>query len=135
MPSARAVQQAIGQHDWTKRGTEYVQLRIADVLRDPDLWLQTADQFADHDPTIALQLLQRRQQAGDLPVLLQTLHRLTKRFPNTFDAFILTHLNDMLLTPGQDLNLYLSALENRCRTAGILADYLKLRGFWPPARR
>ena len=135
MPSARAVQHAIGQHDWTKRGTEYIQLRIADVLRDPDLWLQTADQFADHDPTIALQLLQRQQQTGDLPVLLQTLHRLTKRFPNTFDAFILSHLNDTMLAPGTDLNLYLNALENRCRTAGVLADYGKLREFWTPARR
>lgn len=135
MPSARAVQVAIAQHDWTKRGTEYVQLRIADVLRDTDLWLQTADQFADHDSTIALQLLQRQQQTGDLPVLVQTLHRLTKRFPNTFDAFILAHLNDAMLAPESDLNLYLNALENRCRTAGILADYLKLREFWTPARR
>lgn len=135
MPSARAVQQAIDQHNWQKLGTEYVQLRIADVLRDPTGWLQTADQFADRNPDIAGQLLQRRHQSGDLPVLLQTLHRLTNRFPNTFDAFILDHLSDAMLVPGPDLNLYLNALENRCRAAGHLDDYLKLREFWTPARR
>ncbi|MCY7358985.1 MAG: hypothetical protein LH609_16310, partial [Rudanella sp.] len=135
MPSAGAVQRAIAEHNWQKRSTEYVQLRLADVLHDPDLWLKTADQFADLDPVIALQLLQRRQKSGDLPVLLQTLHRLSKRFPNTFDAFILDHLNETMLKPGVDLNLYLAALETRCRAAGHLDDYLKLREFWTEKKR
>lgn len=134
-PSARAVQQAIGQHTWQNRNTEYVQLRIAEVLQDPDLWLKTADQFANHDPVIALQLLQRRHQMGDMPVLIQTLHRLTKQFPNTFDNFVLDTLDDKRLTPGPDLNLYLKALENRCRLAGQLADYLKLREYWTTEQR
>ena len=134
-PSAGAVQQAIRQHNWQNRGTEYVQLRIADTLSDSDGWLQTADAFADNDRVIALQLLQRRQQTGDITVLLQTLHRLTKQFPNAFDAFILANLDDTLLTPGPDLNLYLEALERRCRSAGQLPDYLKLRGYWTESRR
>ena len=135
MPSARAVQQAIGQYNWQNRGTEYVQLRIADLLQEPDLWLQTADQFADHDSVIAGQLLQRRRQIGDLPVLLQTLHRLTKLFPKTFDNFILDTLDETLLAPGPDLTLYLTSLENRCRSAGQLRDYLKLRTFWTEQQR
>ncbi|WP_020606076.1 SWIM zinc finger family protein [Spirosoma spitsbergense] len=134
-PSARAVQQAIGQHTWQNRNTEYLQLRIAEVLSDADLWLNTADQFANHDPVIALQLLQRRRQMGDMPVLIQTLHRLTKQFPNTFDNFVLDTLDDKQLTPGVDLNLYLNALENRCRSAGQLSDYLKLREYWTESRR
>ena len=134
-PSARAVQQAIGQHTWQNRNTEYVQLRIAEVLQDPDLWLNTADQFANHDPVIALQLLQRRRQMGNMPVLIQTLHRLTKQFPNTFDNFVLDTLDDKQLTPGPDLNLYLKALENRCRSAGQLTDYLKLREYWTTEQR
>ncbi len=134
-PSAQIVQQAIGQHNWQNRGTEYVQLRIADVLPDPDLWLQTADLFADRDPGIALQLLQRRRQTGDMPVLVQILHRLTKLFPQAFDAFILDTFDDTLLIPGPDLTLYFTALENRCRSAGQLTDYLKLRSYWTESRR
>ena len=135
MPSARAVQQAFEHYQWQQRGTEYVQLRIADVLRDPDLWLQTADLFADRDSVIAGQLLDRRQQMGDLPVLLQLLHRFAKRFPNTFDEFVLQHLDDKQLVPGPDLNLYLNALENRCRRVGQLPDYLKLRDYWTESQR
>jgi hypothetical protein len=133
--SARIVQQAITQHDWQLLGTEYVQLKIADVLHDQDLWLKTADTFADHDKAIGLQLLQRRQQSGNLPILLQTLHRLTKHFPGTFDAFVLEHLNTTSLAPGPDLNLYLNALENRCRSIGHFDDYLTLREFWTDAQR
>jgi hypothetical protein len=134
-PSARAVQQAIARYNWQNRGTEYVQLRLAEVIQDSDLWLNTADQFADHDPVIALQLLQRRHQMGDMRILLQTLHRLNKLFPNTFDAFILETLDETQLAPGMDLNLYLNALENRCRSAGQLTDYLKLREYWTESRR
>jgi hypothetical protein len=128
-PSAQVVQQAIAQHNWQLRGTEYVQLRIADVLSDSDLWLQTADRFTDHDPEIGLQLLQHRRQMGDRPILIQTLHRLNKLFPKTFDDFILNTLDNTLLTPGPDLTLYLTSLENRCRSAGQLPDYLKLRDY------
>lgn len=135
MPSARAVQSAIEAHGWQKLGTEYVQLRVADVLRDPDLWLQTADRFADRDVVIARQLLQRQQQAGDLPTLLRSLHRLTARFPNAFDDFILAHLDAVPLAPGPDLTLYLTALENRCRGNGDLGDYRKLREFYPETER
>lgn len=134
-PSARAVQQAIAEHNWQNSGTEYVQLRVAEVLQDSDLWLNTADQFANYDPTIALQLLQRRHQMGDMPVLIQTLHRLTKQFPDTFDNFVLETLDDKQLVPGPDLNLYLKALENRCRSVGQLTDYLKLREYWTAERR
>lgn len=134
-PSARLVQQAINEYNWQNRGTEYVQLRIAEKLADSVIWLQIADSFADQDQTIANWLLERRRQMGDLSVLLQTLHRLTKQFPKAFDAFILNNLDDTLLAPGPDLTLYLTALENRCRSAGHLSDYLKLRGFWTPAQR
>ncbi|QMW03220.1 SWIM zinc finger family protein [Spirosoma foliorum] len=134
-PSARIVQQAITQYGWQSLGTEYVQLRIADVLHDQDLWLKTAETFADHDKAIGLQLLQRRQQSGNLPILLQTLHRLTKHFPGTFDAFILEHLTTTSLAPGPDLSLYLNALENRCRSIGHFDDYLTLREFWTDTQR
>ena len=135
MPSARALQQAIDRYDWLQRGTEYVQLRIADTLRDPDLWLITADQFADHDPAIGLQLLERQYQTGNLSVVLQTLHRLNKRFPAQFDAFILSNLDVAKLAPGKDLELWLTALETRARSKGQLPDYLKLREYWPDTQR
>jgi hypothetical protein len=134
-PSAQITQQAINQYNWQHLGTEYVQLRIADVLHNPDLWLQTATIFADHDHVIGLQLLQRRQQMDDLPVLLQTLHRLTQYFPGTFDAFILNYLTDVPLSPGPDLNLYLNALEKRCRSVGQLADYQTIRAYWTDEQR
>lgn len=130
LPSARAVQKAVEENQWQKLSTEYVQLHVADVLRDPDLWLQTADRFADRDVVIARQLLQRQQQAGDAPALLKTLHRLGKRFPNAFDEFILAHLDAATLAPGPDLNLYLTALENRSRGNGDLGDYRKLREYF-----
>lgn len=129
------MQQAIEQHSWQQFGTEYVQLRLAEVLNDPELWLKTADQFADHDQAIGLQLLQRQRQIGNLPILIQTLHRLNTKFPKVFDDFILNNLDEKLLAPGPDLNLYLNALENRCRRLGQISDYLKLREFWSPAQR
>lgn len=135
MPSAREVQRAIDLHHWQKLGTEYVQLRIADVLRDPDLWLQTADQFAEHDAVIGLQLLQRLLQTNDRAALLASLHRLTRQFPRTFDPFILDHLDPSALAAGNDLNLYLTALENRCRDHGQVADYRRLRDYYPEEQR
>jgi len=133
-PSAQAMQKAIEQHKWQQFGTEYVQLRIADVLSDPDLWFRTADQFADHDTTIGLQLLERRHQLNNPPVLLQTLHRLTKSAPGKYDAFVLSNLDDKALT-GDDLKLYLTALETRCRQTGQLADYMRLRDYWREGQR
>jgi hypothetical protein len=134
-PSARAVQSAIEKHNWQKRGTEYVRLRVADVLQDGDLWLKTADQFAERDQQIAEWLLLRRHQANDLPALLRDLHRLTKWFPGKLDAFVLKYLDETTLAPGPDLNLYLTALKNRCRQAGQLPDYLKLRAYWTDSQR
>ena len=131
--SARAMQQAIVQYSWQNRGTEYVQLRIADVLSDAEHWLNIADQFADQDAYIGLQLLHRQRQMGNRPVLLQTVYRLSSKFPKTFDAFILETFDETL--PAPDLNLYLNALENRCRSAGQLPDYLKLRTFWTENER
>ncbi len=58
-----------------------------------------------------------------------------KLFPNTFDDFILETLDETQLIPGPDLNLYLNALENRCRLAGQLTDYLKLREYWTGEQR
>ncbi|MCY7358023.1 MAG: hypothetical protein LH609_11305 [Rudanella sp.] len=133
-PSAKAVQQAIEKHKWQQFGTEYVQLRIADVLNDPDLWFRTADQFADHGTTIGLQLLERRHLLNKPPVLLQTLHRLTKSAPGKYDAFILSNLDDKALT-GDDLKLLLNALETRCRQTGQLADYMRLRDYWREGQR
>ncbi len=135
MPSARAMQNAIERHNWQQRGTEYVQLQLADQLRDTELWLKTADQFAETDAAIGLRLVEYQRQSGDRLGMLQNLHRLDRRFPGQFDAFILSHLDDMQFVPGPDLNLYLKALENRCRQSGQLADYLKLRTYWPDSRR
>jgi hypothetical protein len=135
VPSAQVMQQAITQHHWQEFGTEYVQLRLAEVLQDPELWLKTADQFADYDQAIGLQLLQRQRQMGNIPMLIQTLHRLSAKFPKVFDDFILDCLDEKLLAPGPDLNLYLTALENRCRRLGQISDYLKLREFWSPTQR
>lgn len=135
MPSARAMQNAIERHDWQQRGTEYIQLQLADQLRDTELWLKTADQFAETDVAIGLRLVEHQRQSGDRAGMLQNLHRLDRRFPSQFDAFILNHLDDAQLEPGPDLNLYLKALENRCRQAGQLADYLKLRTHWSDSRR
>lgn len=134
-PSARAVQEAINQHKWTGRGTEYILLRIADTLDDPDTWIERADQFADDDSKIAEQLLERRRKSGDLPALLTDLHRFTKRFPNVFNAFVVEHLDDKKLTPGPDLDLFLTALEAHCRAQGKLADYLRLRAYWTETQR
>ncbi len=135
MPSARAMQNAIEQYDWQQRGTEYIQLQLADQLRDTELWLKTADQFAETDTAIGLRLVEYQCQSGDRVGMLQNLHRLDRRFPGQFDPFILNHLDDMQFVPGPDLNLYLKALENRCRQSGQLADYLKLRTYWPDSRR
>lgn len=131
MPSARAMQDAIERHGWQQRGTEYLQLQLADQLRDTELWLETADRFAETDVAIGLRLVEYQRQSGDRAGMLQNLHRLDQRFPGQFDAFILSYLDDAQLVPGPDLNLYLKALENRCRQAGQLTDYLKLRTYWP----
>lgn len=61
--------------------------------------------------------------------------RLNKRFPGQFDAFILSNIDEGVLTPGKDLDLHLTALETRARRAGQLSDYLKLRNYWPDTRR
>lgn len=135
MPSARAMQIAIERHDWQQRGTEYVQLQLADQLRDAELWLKTADRFAETDVAIGLRLVEYQRQSGDRAGMLQNLHRLDRRFPGQLDAFILSHLDDAQLVPGPALDLYLKALENRCRQAGQLADYRKLRTHWPDSRR
>ena len=135
MPSARAVQQAIERHDWQQRGTEYIQLHIADTLLDYESWLNTANQFADQDATIGLQLLERQNEPGNLALVLQTLHRLNKHFPGQFDAFILANIDEAKLTPGPNLTLYLTALQTRARRTGQLPDYLKLRTYWPESQR
>lgn len=134
-PSARAVQEAIEEHKWTLRGTEYIQLRIADTLEDSAAWLRVADKFADWDSKIAQQLLERRLQLGDVSALLRELHRLTKQFPNQFNAFVVQHIDDKKLTPGPDLDLFLTSIEAHCRSQGKLSDYLRLRDYWTDEQR
>ena len=134
-PSAQVIQEAIAQHRWQHLGTNYVQLRIADKCNDPALWLKTADQFAEADPDIALQLLNRYHLASNKPVMLSLLHRLMKPFPKQFDQFILEHLSPETLAPGPDQNLYLDALCNRCLSLGQLPDYLALRTYLTPGER
>ncbi|RCR71459.1 SWIM zinc finger family protein [Larkinella punicea] len=132
---AAEVRRAIENFHWERMGVEYVLLRIADTTGDTVLWVKTAEQFSERDALIGLQLLQHHHRSGDHPALINALLRLTKRFPGTFDAFILENLNDPLLTPGDALNLYLQALENRSRSQGSLADYQKLRTFWSEDQR
>ena len=133
--SAGVMQEAIDEHGWQAMGTEYVQLHIADKRHDPALWVKTADQFAETDPDIALQLLNRYRLASNKPAMLTLLHRLAGPFPNRFDAFILESLRPDTLTPGPDQNLYLDALRNRCRSLGQLSDYQELRVYLSPAQR
>lgn len=132
---ATEVRRAIDNYHWQKLGVEYVLLRIADTTGDTTLWEQTAQQFSERDALMGLQLLQHYQRSGDFKAILRTLHRLSQRFPGTFDAFIFEHLSHELLTPGADLNLYLQALETRCRSQGSVDDYHKLRTFWSEDRR
>ena len=134
-PSAQVMQEAITQHGWQHLGTNYVQLRIADKCNDPALWLKTADQFAEADPDIALQLLNRHRLASSRPVMLSLLHRLARPFPKQFDQFILEHLSPETLGPGSDQNLYLDALRNRCLSLGQLPDYMTLRTYLSQEQR
>lgn len=134
-PSARLMQEALVQHVWQHLGTDYLQLRIAEQSNDPTLWLHTADQFAETNPDIALQLLNRHRLAGNQPALLNLLQRLSGAFPKRFDAFVLEHISPETLVPGPDLTLYLAALHNRCLSHGQLPDYLLLRTYLTPDQR
>lgn len=134
-PSARVMQEVITQQSWQHLGTDYVQLRITDKCNDPALWLKTADQFAEANPGIALQLLNRHRLSGSNPLIISLLHRLVRPFPKQFDAFILENLGPETLSPGPDQTLYLDALRNRCLSLGQLPDYLTLRTYLSPAQR
>lgn len=131
---AAEVRRAIDHYRWQKLGVEYVLLRIAKTTDDTQLWEQTAEQSSERDAIIGLQLLQHYLRSDDRQALMKALHRLTKRFSGTFDAFVLENMDDQLLAPGDDLKLYLQALENRCRSKSSLADYQKLRTFWNEAQ-
>ncbi|MGA0555864.1 SWIM zinc finger family protein [Larkinella sp. VNQ87] len=63
----------------------------------------------------------------------QGLVKKLKQRGSTFEATV--HGSEPTLTPGEELNLYLQALENRCRAEGSVSDYQQLRTFWTDDQR
>ena len=111
-------------------GQGQVLLRVAQVLADDELWLQTAEQFAGQDVTLTIQLLDHYRQHDDRANLLRVLRQGQPQYPHQLNPYILSHL-----APAEDEALYLKALEQRCRNTRSLVDYRELQGYWSPARR
>ena len=111
-------------------GLARVLLRVAEVLADDALWLRTSETFAAHDATLTVQLLDRYRTRGDRASLRRVLHARRAQFASVLDPYILQHL-----TPAEDEDLYLAALEQRCRHTQSLPDYQVLQGHWSPTQR
>jgi hypothetical protein len=111
-------------------GLARVLLRVAEVLADDELWLRTSETFAAHDATLTVQLLDRYRERGDRASLRRVLHERQAQFAPALNAYILKYI-----ALDEDKDLYLAALEQRCRHTHSLPDYRTLQAAWSPAQR
>ena len=104
-------------------------LRVAETLTDDALWLRVAEQQAPQNAPVALQLLDYYRQHDDRANLLRLLHQLLPNGPALTD-YVLRYV-----APAEDRDLYLAALERRCRGQQRLPDYRELREYWTAEQR
>ena len=109
---------------------EPVLLRVAETLTDDDLWLRVAEQQAPQNAPVALQLLDYYRQHADRPNLLRLLRALWGKFGHMLTDYVFSHV-----TPAEARDLYLAALERRCRSQQSLADYRELCTYWTAGQR
>ncbi|MBT2557609.1 hypothetical protein J7E24_07425 [Hymenobacter sp. ISL-91] len=105
-------------------------LHTAEALADDALWRRTAEAHAGQDFGLLQRLLDHYRQHDDRPNLLRLLRQYREQFSHRLDPYILEHL-----TLADDESLYLTALEQRCRSTQSLADYEQLRPHWSVAQR
>ena len=108
----------------------FVVLKIAKITNDDKLHVETAEYFADSDPDIAAQLLQKYVGQNDRPNLLRVANKVWPRFKDRFNDFVITNISAQ-----EDAPLHLQALESRCVGKTNLADYDSLRKFWNEKQR
>ena len=109
---------------------EPVLLRVAETLTDDTLWLRVAEQQAPQNAPVALQLLDYYRQHDDRANLLRLLRALWGKFGHTLTDYVFSHV-----TPAEARDLYLAALERRCRSQQSLADYRELCTYWTAGQR
>ncbi|SET34248.1 SWIM zinc finger family protein [Hymenobacter actinosclerus] len=105
-------------------------LHSAEKLADDALWLRTAEAHAGQDFGLLQRLLDHYRQHHDQPNQLRLLRQHRQQFSPRLDPYILEHL---ALADAPDL--YLAALEQRCRSTQSLADYEQLRPHWSAEQR
>ncbi len=108
----------------------HVLLHTAEALADEALWRRTAEAYAGQDFGLLQRLLDHYRQHHDQPNLLRLLRQHRGQFSHRLDPYILEHL-----TLADDADLYLAALEQRCRSTQSLADYEQLRPHWSAGQR
>ncbi len=128
--TAKYLYKSLKTNDLLDINVAFVVLKIAKITNDDKLHVETAEYFADSDPDIAVQLLQKYMGQNDRPNLLRVANKVWPRFKDRFNDFVIANISAQ-----EDAPLHLQALESRCVGKISLTDYDSLRKYWNEKQR
>ena len=128
--TAKYLYKSLKTNDLLDTNVAFVVLKIAKITNDDKLHVETAEYFADSEPDIAAQLLQKYVGQNDRPNLLRVANKVWPRFKDRFNDFVIANISAQ-----EDATLHLQALESRCVSKTSLTDYESLRKFWNEKQR
>lgn len=128
--TALFLQQLLEKHNLTDTDTAHIMLQIAEVTNNETLWLQTAEDFAPYASDITFQLLDKYRSKSERQHLIRVARAAYLHEPLLVDEYIITHI-----TPEEDKELYLKAVEFYTRRKQSIAHYRILQKYFTAQQR
>jgi hypothetical protein len=117
-------------HKLVDRNSVFVVLQIARLTLDEALWLRTAEDFAEAEQSIMLQLLDTYQAQDSRTSFLRTARKAMEIYPSLFNEYIFAHVS-----PEEDKQLYLQALDSLTRQKRSVEHYRLLQPYLSQQQR
>ena len=121
---ARFMLQRLREEDLVDVDTVHVVLYIAEKVEDDTLWINTAQEFLDFDPTLAQPLLEKFFHLGNTKDFLQTAQQVFQQVPQQIADYLARRL-----PPELSLDLYKQVYSYLVKQFGHVEHYQKIRPY------